>query len=80
MTLSTSSSVTKFSLIPNYFKIGNVLAQLINQRQTNTASPSEHTFTASQSMDDLVKLKDLLDKGIITQEDFEAKKKELLGL
>ena len=30
--------------------------------------------------DDTVKYKDLLDKGIITQEEFDAKKKQLLGL
>lgn len=30
--------------------------------------------------DDIVKYKDLLDKGIITQEEFDAKKKQLLGL
>ena len=31
-------------------------------------------------MDDLLKLKSLLDSGIITQEEFDAKKKSLLGL
>ncbi len=31
-------------------------------------------------MDDLKKLKDLLDNEIITQEEFEAKKKQLLDL
>ncbi len=30
--------------------------------------------------DELLKYKDLLDKGILTQEEFDAKKKELLGL
>lgn len=30
--------------------------------------------------DELTKLKELLDKGVITQEEFEAKKKQLLGL
>ena len=34
----------------------------------------------NENIDDLIKLKDLLDKGIITQEDFDAKKKQLLGL
>ncbi len=30
--------------------------------------------------DELAKYKDLLDKGIISQEEFDAKKKQLLGL
>lgn len=35
---------------------------------------------AASSMDELKKLKELLDMGIITQEEFDAKKKQLLGL
>lgn len=31
-------------------------------------------------MDELKKLKELLDLGIVTQEEFDAKKKQLLGL
>lgn len=34
----------------------------------------------NENIEDLIKLKDLLDKGIITQEDFDAKKKQILGL
>ena len=32
------------------------------------------------SADELKKYKDLLDSGVITQEEFDAKKKQLLGL
>ena len=35
---------------------------------------------AVSPMDELKKLKDLLDMQIITQEEFDAKKKQLLGL
>ncbi len=35
---------------------------------------------ASSAMDELKKLKELLDMGIVTQEEFDAKKKQLLGL
>lgn len=34
----------------------------------------------SEAADDLLKLKELLDAGILTQEEFDAKKKQLLGL
>lgn len=36
------------------------------------------TVNSGNNMDDLVKLKELLDKGIITQEEFDTKKKQLL--
>lgn len=35
---------------------------------------------SSNDLDDLIKLKELLDKGIITQEEFNQKKKQLLGI
>ena len=41
----------------------------------------DHTSVASISAaDELKKFKELLDEGIITQAEFDAKKKELLGL
>ena len=84
--VATSSGLTKFNLIDNHKEIGEVLSGLINERQTNTATAQtaipEQSAPAPQSnsMDDLVKLKSLLDSGIITQEEFDAKKKQLLGL
>ena len=80
--VATSSGITKFVLIKNYAEIGNVLSQKINERQDNTASTSTTSAPAPQNnaMDDLKKLKDLLDMGIITQDEFDAKKKQLLGL
>lgn len=44
-----------------------------------TATTSTQTASMS-SADEILKFKNLLDSGIITQEEFEAKKKELLGL
>ena len=44
----------------------------------NKKNVSENT--AISSADEIKKYKDLLDSGIITQEEFDAKKKELLGL
>jgi len=79
--VATSSGITKFSLIGNYEEIGRILSQLINERQRDTVTNTATTATAqSSTMDDLVKLKALLDQGIITQEEFDAKKKQLLGL
>ena len=74
--ISSASGITKFALIGNYLEIGNILAQKINERQNKTVNEAPK----SDSMDDIVKLKSLLDAGIITQEEFDAKKKQLLGL
>ena len=83
ITVATSSGVTKFAFINNYAEIGEVLSKKINERQDITSSSRVETapaVTQSNSMDDLVKLKNLLDAGVITAEEFEAKKKQLLGL
>lgn len=45
-----------------------------NNQQQNVDSHSANGF------DDLTKLKELLDQGVITQEDFDAKKKQILGI
>ena len=78
--VATSSGLTKFALIGNYAEIGSVLSKIINDRQDNTTKAEIKTETSNSSMGDLVALKNLLDQGIITQEEFEAKKKQLLGL
>ena len=77
--VATASGITKFALIGNYKEISEVLAKRIRELQqpgqTNTQATSGNT-----SLDDLVKLKSLLDSGIISQEEFDSKKKQLLGL
>ena len=45
-----------------------------------TAAPTPAPASAPSYLDELEKLGELRDKGIITDEEFEAKKKELLGL
>lgn len=42
--------------------------------------PAQQNAPAASAMDELKKLKELLDMGIVTQEEFDAKKKQLLGL
>ena len=83
ISVATSSGITKFSLVGNYKEIGKVLSEKINERQESTATAAAATSAPapqSSSMDELKKLKELLDAGIITEEEFAAKKKQLLGL
>lgn len=56
-------------------KISDYIASYKNNKsQRATSQPS------SLSVDDLKKLSELKDSGIITQEEFDAKKKQILGL
>ena len=45
-----------------------------------TATKEVPSIAASSSADEILKYKNLLDCGVITQEEFDAKKKQLLGL
>lgn len=46
----------------------------------NLNSNNEYEMSYDEKIDAVKKLKDLLDMGAITQEEFDAKKKDLLGL
>ena len=78
--VATASGITKFSCIQNYAEIGKVLSQKINERQDGTMKETQASAPKNDSVDDIIKLKALLDQGIITQEEFDAKKKQILGL
>ena len=80
VSIATASGIMRFSLIENYKEISDVLSQLISQRQRSTQVEATQPSPKSDSMNDLIKLKSLLDSGVITQEEFDAKKKQLLGL
>ena len=51
-------------------------------RRASRGNPgsTQSTTQNNTAADEILKFKDLLDKGIITQEEFDAKKKQLLGL
>lgn len=60
-------------------KIYNHIRKLIEENKKNTVPVVNQVQTLSNA-DELRKYKQLLDDGIITQEEFDAKKKQLLGL
>ena len=59
--------------------IDQALLDLDKYNRQAQSAPKQVNSTNS-SADELTKLKGLLDEGVITQEDFDAKKKEILGL
>ena len=60
------------------YKIMNNL--LIERQQEKVNATVAAAAPKSDEADQLKKYKDLLDSGVITQEEFDAKKKQLLGL
>lgn len=72
--VGTSSGRIKFKFVKNNTEIHTELSKLLMERQTVGKTES------ANGVDELKKLKELLDSGIITQEEFDAKKKQILGL
>ena len=63
----------------------NQVVQAINEAildldKNNSKSQGSTSNSENSSLDEIKKLKELLDSGIITQEEFDLKKKDLLGL
>lgn len=63
-----------FCVILKFNRFEKLLTQFTNKKETNV-----NNDTVSNA-DELLKYKELLDTGVITQEEFDAKKKQLLGL
>jgi len=75
--VSTASGRISLWLLENKDELFSAITNLLLERQKGkTTIVSEK----SDSVDEIKKYKELLDSGIITQEEFDAKKKELLGL
>ena len=74
--IGTSSGKIKFNLLKNRDEMLSIISELLMEKQTEKDTQTHF----SSSADELDKYKHLLDKGVITQEEFDAKKKQLLGL
>ena len=76
--LETRGALELLMLAGAYIMIGRVLSKPIDQKTEIGTTPimSEKEDLAES----LTKLKNLLDNGVITQEEFDAKKKQILGL
>ena len=78
--VATSSGKIKFLVIKNSNAIYDVLNNLLIERQAKKNETATVTASNVDEAEQLKKYKDLLDSGVITQEEFDAKKKQLLGL
>ena len=82
LTVATSAGKIKFKWMERRDEVLHEISELLIGRQRKQAEgdASKVEIKNFSAADELVKYKDLLDKGIITQEEFDAKKKQLLGL
>ena len=74
VSVATSSGRIAFVMLDNKEEIHRAISQLISNRQSTS-----NGVIVSEA-DDIKKFKELLDMGAINQEEFDAKKKQLLGL
>ena len=54
--------------------------EFIKGKIRESRNPTQTVINANSPADELKKFKDLLDNGVISQEEFDQKKKQLLGL
>ena len=79
VTIATSSGKIRFWGIINHDKIANAVSELLAETHKN-AVPKTTVITSISNAEELKIYKELLDTGVITKEEFDAKKKQLLGL
>lgn len=73
LTVATSSGVIRFWLIENREDVVSEITKLLSQLQ-NSQNNVQHNDKSSNA-DELKKIKELLDSGVITQEEFDVMKK-----
>ena len=82
LSVATSSGRITFIGIKNRDEIHKVISDLLIERQSKpkVVVQEEKPAALSNVAEQLKQLKELVDAGILTQEEFDAKKKQLLGL
>lgn len=78
VTISTASGVITFHRVLNRDAVLAVISDLLLKQQSETTA--EKPKAAESVADEIKKMKELLDQGIISESEFENKKKQLLGL
>ena len=86
LAIRSASGIIKFHYVYNADEFVDVAMKQVEAIRNNGAAevkaeaPKAEAAGTSSAIEDVKKLKELLDSGILTPEEFEAKKKELLGL
>lgn len=77
--VATSSGKIKFLFIENAQSIRNEITNLLISRQKEQKDANK-SISPTNNADEIKKYKELLDSGVITEDEFNQKKKQLLGL
>ena len=77
--ITTASGSISFSFLSRYESFHKEINNLLINRQSKIDS-TQRVVQNNSNADEIKKYKDLLDSGVITQEEYEQKKKQLLGL
>jgi len=81
VSVSTSSGRITFLFLKKKDEIASKIRELLIERQNkNIVSTTSKLEDHKSDAEEIKKYKELLDSGIISQEEFDAKKKQLLGL
>lgn len=78
--VATSSGRIVFKFIKNRDEVSRVIGDLLINRQNSKETATTVVTVNTSDAEELKKYKELLDMGVITQDEFDAKKKQLLGL
>ena len=76
---AASSDENTITINSNENEIAEKIVSYIQERIKEARQPKV-AVAANSAADEVLKLKNLLDMGVITQEEFDTKKKELLGI
>lgn len=78
VSVGTSSGKISFVLLENQVAVYAAIRELLIERQKKNEQAGNSP--AVSNAEELKKFKELLDSGVISQQEFDAKKKQLLGL
>lgn len=74
--INTRTEIVKFETI----RLAGLIEKILKEVADANKAPATQVVNQLSAADELKKFKELLDCGLITQEEFDAKKKQLLGL
>lgn len=83
LVLHTSSGKIRFSFVQNTEEISSIILNAVKEYKENYGTTKHIIQENANNIDEVERLKqykELLDSGIISQEEFETKKKELLNI
>ena len=80
VSITSIGNVSNFHCIENREEVMKAISYLLANPQQSSTQPAQSASANDSEAEQLKRLKDLLDSGVLTQEEFDAKKKQVLGL